>query len=281
MEQTLLKRTVIFVNDAVFSNGVRIPMIGFGTYHATDELGQSVLEEALRCGYRSFDTAVLYRNEEMLGAAIEASGVPRERLFLASKVPQNDLGYDRLLYHAEQSMRRMKTDYLDLYLIHWPAEERHSDAWRQLDRDTWRAMERLYDEGVLRAIGVSNFLPHHLLNLFASANIRPMVNEIEFHPGYTQPYVTEFCRKNGIVLEGWSPIGRGRLAGDGRALRQKSGAAVHPLRAAKRRAAAAEILVPGADAGKSGRFRLYTLRRRFLPSGDAAAGGLVRQAPGF
>lgn len=96
MEQTLLKRTVIFVNDAVFSNGVRIPMIGFGTYHATDELGQSVLEEALRCGYRSFDTAVLYRNEEMLGAAIEASGVPRERLFLASKVPQNDLGYDRL-----------------------------------------------------------------------------------------------------------------------------------------------------------------------------------------
>ena len=186
-------------------------MIGFGTYHATDELGQSVLEEALRCGYRSFDTAVLYRNEEMLGAAIEASGVPRERLFLASKVPQNDLGYDRLLYHAEQSMRRMKTDYLDLYLIHWPAEERHSDAWRQLDRDTWRAMERLYDEGVLRAIGVSNFLPHHLLNLFASANIRPMVNEIEFHPGYTQPYVTEFCRKNGIVLEGWSPIGRGRL----------------------------------------------------------------------
>ena len=91
MEQTLLKRTVIFVNDAVFSNGVRIPMIGFGTYHATDELGQSVLEEALRCGYRSFDTAVLYRNEEMLGAAIEASGVPRERLFLASKVPQNDL----------------------------------------------------------------------------------------------------------------------------------------------------------------------------------------------
>ena len=211
MEQTLLKRTVIFVNDAVFSNGVRIPMIGFGTYHATDELGQSVLEEALRCGYRSFDTAVLYRNEEMLGAAIEASGVPRERLFLASKVPQNDLGYDRLLYHAEQSMRRMKTDYLDLYLIHWPAEERHSDAWRQLDRDTWRAMERLYDEGVLRAIGVSNFLPHHLLNLFASANIRPMANEIEFHPGYTQPYVTEFCRKNGIVLEGWSPIGRGRL----------------------------------------------------------------------
>ena len=186
-------------------------MIGFGTYHATDELGQSVLEEALRCGYRSFDTAVLYRNGEMLGAAIEASGVPRKTLFLASKVPQNDLGYDRLLYHAEQSMRRLKTDYLDLYLIHWPAEERHSDAWRQLDRDTWRAMERLYDEGVLRAVGVSNFLPHHLLNLFASANIRPMVNEIEFHPGYTQPYVTEFCRKNGIVLEGWGPIGRGRL----------------------------------------------------------------------
>ena len=140
MEQTLPKRTVIFVNDAVLSNGVRIPMIGFGTYHATDELGQSVLEEALRCGYRSFDTAVLYRNEEMLGAAVEASDVPRERLFLASKVPQNDLGYDRLLYHAEQSMRRLKTDYLDLCLIHWPAEERHSDAWRQLDRDTWRAI---------------------------------------------------------------------------------------------------------------------------------------------
>ena len=287
MEQTLPKRTVIFVNDAVLSNGVRIPMIGFGTYHATDELGQSVLEEALRCGYRSFDTAVLYRNEEMLGAAVEASDVPRERLFLASKVPQNDLGYDRLLYHAEQSMRRLKTDYLDLCLIHWPAEERHSDAWRQLDRDTWRAMERLYDEGVLRAIGVSNFLPHHLLNLFASANIRPMVNEIEFHPGYTQPYVTEFCRKKRHRAGGLEPD-RARqaavsaaAAGDGRALRQKPGAAVYPLRAAKRRAAAAEILVPGADAGKSGRFRLYTLRRRFLPPGDAAAGGLVRQAPGF
>lgn len=196
---------------AELSNGTYIPQIGFGTYHAADNHGQSVLEEALLCGYRSFDTAVLYKNESLLGAAVQVSGLPRQSLFLASKVPQNDLGYDRLLYHVEQSMQRLQTDYLDLYMIHWPAEERHTEAWRRLDRETWRAMERLYEQGVLRAIGVSNFMPHHLLSLFATANIRPMVNELEFHPGYTQDYAVDFCQRNDIVIEGWSPIGRGKL----------------------------------------------------------------------
>ena len=181
------------------SNGVEIPAVGYGTY-LTSEKDDGTVAAALAAGYRHFDTASFYGTEQALGDALKAAGVPREELFLTSKLWKDEMGYENALAAFERSLQKLGTDYLDLYLIHWPRTDDLTADWRQLDRDTWRAMERLYDEGVLRAVGVSNFLPHHLLNLFASANIRPMVNEIEFHPGYTQPYVTEFCRKNGIVL---------------------------------------------------------------------------------
>lgn len=193
------------------SNGVTLPAVGFGTYKSTDLYGQPVLETALACGYRSFDTATLYRNEAFLGNAIAVSGVPRTSLFLSSKVPQNDLGYDRAMYYFDQTLSMLQTDYLDLYLIHWPMEERNSPAWKQQDLDTWHALEALYAQGAVRAIGVCNFLPHHLLNLFSSANVMPMVDQIEFHPGYTQQFLVDFCQKHGILLEAWSPMGRGRL----------------------------------------------------------------------
>ena len=192
-------------------NGVLMPVIGFGTYKATDFYGQQVLEEALACGYRSFDTATLYRNEGALGHAIAASGFPRTSLFLSSKVPQNDLGYDQAKYYFDQTLSALQTDYLDLYMIHWPMEDRSSLSWQQKDLETWRALEELYDQGSVRAIGVCNFLPHHLMNLFSSANEKPMVNQIEFHPGYTQQYLVNFCRQHGILLEAWSPIGRGKM----------------------------------------------------------------------
>jgi len=193
------------------ANGVSMPVLGFGTYKSTERFGQRTLETALACGYRSFDTAALYRNEGELGDALAASGLARRTVFLSSKVPQDDLGYDQAMTHFERTLSLLRTDYLDLYLIHWPTERRGSDEWRREDSDTWRALEKLYEQGAVRAIGVSNFLPHHLLHLFTSARVAPSVNQIEFHPGYTQWYLVEFCRKHEIFPEAWSPMGRGRL----------------------------------------------------------------------
>lgn len=199
------------MKDFVLSNGVTIPGIGFGTYKSTDVYGQNVIEEALACGYRHFDTATLYKNEAEIGNAIAASSISRKELFLASKVPQNDLGYDRAMYHFSRTLELLKTDYLDLYLIHWPMEDRNSKTWRQDDLNTWRALEKLYEEKSVRAIGVCNFLPHHLMNLFASCNVIPMVDQLEFHPGYTQYATVNFCQKHDILVEAWSPFGRGRI----------------------------------------------------------------------
>lgn len=192
-------------------NGTAIPCIGFGTYKSTELYGQSVIEKALLNGYRHLDTATLYQNEKLIGHAVAASGIRRSDLFLASKVPQNDLGYDQAMYHFENSLKLLQTDYLDLYLIHWPMEDRNSTTWPQEDRAAWKALEELYTQGAVHAIGVCNFLPHHLLNLFAVANVIPMVNQLEFHPGYIQYATVEFCRKYGIQLEAWSPLGRGRI----------------------------------------------------------------------
>lgn len=193
------------------ANGIHIPAIGFGTYKSTDMYGQRVLEDALACGYRHMDTATLYRNEAQLGLAIAASGIARNALFLSSKAPQNDLGYDPTLRHFSDSLHDLKTHYLDLYLIHWPTKDWNSVTWKQDDIGTWRAMEWLYEQKAVRAIGVCNFLPHHLLNLFSAANVKPMVNQLEFHPGYPQYATLQFCRENGIQAEAWSPMGRGRV----------------------------------------------------------------------
>lgn len=197
------------------SNGVEIPAVGYGTY-LTSEKDDGTVAAALAAGYRHFDTASFYDTEQALGDALKAASVPREELFLTSKLWKDEMGYENALAAFERSLQKLGTDYLDLYLIHWPRTDDLTAEWRQLDRDTWRALEELYRAGRVRAIGVSNFLPHHLRNLMETAEIAPMVNQIEFHPGYPQTWNVEFCKAHGILPEAWSPLGRTRVLQDER-----------------------------------------------------------------
>ena len=197
------------------SNGVEIPAVGYGTY-LTSEKDDGTVAAALAAGYRHFDTASFYGTEQALGDALKAAGVPREELFLTSKLWKDEMGYENALAAFERSLQKLGSDYLDLYLIHWPRTDDLTAEWRQLDRDTWRALEDLYRAGRVRAIGVSNFLPHHLRSLMKTAEVMPMVNQIEFHPGYPQTYTVEFCKAHGILPEAWSPLGRTRVLQDER-----------------------------------------------------------------
>ena len=197
------------------SNGVEVPAVGYGTY-LTSEKDDGTVAAALAAGYRHFDTASFYGTEQALGDALKAAGVPREELFLTSKLWKDEMGYENALAAFERSLQKLGSDYLDLYLIHWPRTDDLTAEWRQLDRDTWRTLEDLYRAGRVRAIGVSNFLPHHLRSLMKTAEVMPMVNQIEFHPGYPQTYTVEFCKAHGILPEAWSPLGRTRVLQDER-----------------------------------------------------------------
>lgn len=193
------------------ANGVEIPAVGFGTYKAADNNDEAIIREAIRQGYRHLDTAAFYFNEEAVGKAVQESGIPREEFFLTSKVWRDRLGYDSTIHEFEESCKKLGTNYLDLYLIHWPRPAELSAEWKDLDVETWKALEDLYKSQKVRAIGVSNFLPHHLNNLMDRTSILPMVNQLEFHPGYMQKAAVDFCQRLGIQVEAWSPIGRARV----------------------------------------------------------------------
>lgn len=202
------------MKTVILNDGNKIPEIGFGTYKSTDQSGYEVILNAIKAGYRSLDTAQLYENEEEVGCAVKESGIPRAEFFLTSKLNRNLLGYDRAKEELEKTLKRLGTDYLDLYLLHWPRADYGKagfDDWKELDAESWRALEELQKEGKIKSIGVSNFLPHHLDNLLKDASVVPAVNQLELHPGYMQPVACDYCRKQGIALEAWSPIGRGRL----------------------------------------------------------------------
>lgn len=191
----------------VLENGVELPFMGFGTYLVKEE---SILLEALQAGYRHLDTARRYENEKEVGRAMKNSGLPRREIFLTSKVWKTELGYDKTLRSFEASLKDLDVNYLDMYLIHWPMPHPGAD-WKPLVAESWKALERLYEEGAVRAIGVCNFLPQHLLHLMKNANTMPMVDQLEFHPGYPQHATTAFCQSHGIQAEAWSPLGRGKL----------------------------------------------------------------------
>lgn len=199
------------IPDYQLSNGLKIPQLGFGTYKATDEECIQSVKDALNEGYRLIDTAAKYENEVAVGKGIAESGVPREEILVTTKVWRDELGYENTKKAFAQSLEKLNLGYIDLYLIHWPANGRNYTNWQQTNNETWRALEELYNEGKIKAIGVSNFFPEHLETLLEFATIKPVVNQIEFHPGYWQKEVTEFCRKNDILLEAWSPLGRGRV----------------------------------------------------------------------
>ncbi|WP_195695244.1 aldo/keto reductase [Priestia megaterium] len=191
-------------STTTLANGIKMPWLGLGVYKVED--GQEVVysvKYAIKAGYKSIDTAKIYENEEGVGQAIKESGVSREELFVTSKVWNADQGYDTTLQAFETSLNKLGLEYLDLYLIHWPVEGKY--------KDTWKALEKLYKDGKIRAIGVSNFQVHHLEDLIADAEVKPMVNQIEFHPLLTQTEVREYCKQQGIQVEAWSPLAQGEL----------------------------------------------------------------------
>lgn len=187
-------------------NGVKMPWFGLGVFKVEEgsEVVNSVLA-AIKAGYRSIDTAAVYGNEEGVGKAIAECGVSREELFITSKVWNADQGYDETISAFEESLRKLQLDYLDLYLIHWPVPAQGKYI------DTWKALEELYKDGKIRAIGVSNFKEHHLQDLIDQAEVKPMVNQVEYHPRLTQESLHKFCKKHQIQLEAWSPLMQGQL----------------------------------------------------------------------
>lgn len=194
------------------SNGVRIPCLGFGTWQAPEgETAVTAVREALAAGYRHIDTAACYGNERSVGRAVRESGLPREELFITSKLWNTDHGYEQTRAAFDATMERLGLDVLDLYLIHWPNPACIRDCWEEKNADSWRAMEELYEQGRVRAIGVSNFRPHHLSALMKTARIAPMVNQLRLCPGELPRETVDWCRNRGILLEGYSPLGCGEV----------------------------------------------------------------------
>ncbi len=188
------------------NNGVEMPWLGLGTWQASEGAEvQDAVRHALELGYRHIDTASIYGNERGVGAALRDSGVPRDDVFITTKVWNEDVrgGHDRVLRAFDASLERLGLETVDLYLVHWPVADRFVEAWR--------ALEKLYADGRVRAIGVSNFLRHHLKALLADCHVVPAVNQIEHHPRLQQPDLLAFCREHGIVVEAWSPIMKGRV----------------------------------------------------------------------
>ncbi|OJF92414.1 aldo/keto reductase [Alkalibacterium sp. 20] len=196
------------LNDTyTLSNGVEIPVLGYGTWQVTDpnEVVEGIIA-AVKAGYRHIDTAQMYGNEEYVGKGIKECGVPREELFVTSKLNNKNHGYDKARKTVQESLDRLDLDYLDLFLIHWPVVKGNGGDWKQDNIDTWRALEELYDEGKLKAIGISNFAVPHLNNIVENCRIMPMVNQIRLHPGVTQEDTVALSHKHNMVVEAWSPL---------------------------------------------------------------------------
>ncbi|MBD2895495.1 aldo/keto reductase [Actinomadura nitritigenes] len=192
------------VPDVRLNDGAMMPQLGFGVFQVTDEEAEHAVEVALRDGYRSVDTASAYGNEEGTGRALRASGLPREELFITTKLWNSDQGYDQTLRAFDASMRRLGLDYLDLYLIHWPMPGH--DTYM----DTWRAFEKLKEDGRIRSIGVSNFTIDTLRRVMDESGTVPAVNQIELHPYFQQDELRAFHREHGIHTEAWAPLGQGQ-----------------------------------------------------------------------
>lgn len=198
MKITDIKGTV------TLANGVEMPYLGLGVYLARE--GNEVINAcrfALDAGYRHIDTASLYENEKGVGQAVKQSGIPRNEIFITSKVWNSDQGYESTLRAFDQSLKKLDSDYIDLYLVHWPVKGKY--------KETWRALEKIYKDGKVRAIGVSNFLKHQLEDLLTSVEIVPMVNQVEFHPYAVQQDLIDFCHARNIRFEAWSPLMQGKI----------------------------------------------------------------------
>ncbi len=213
------------MKEFIIENGVKIPAVGYGSYLSTEKNGKSVIKDALDAGYRYIDTARMYGNESEIGEAISEYGIAREELFICSKIWPEKLSKEGFKESFEATLSDLKTDYLDMFLIHWPKLEKDDEKWLDKVMEAWEEMERLYDEKTIRVIGVSNFLPHHLRPMLERARIKPMVDQLELHVGYMQEYTLSYLKETGILPQAWSPLGRAKLLQDERitALAEKYG----------------------------------------------------------
>ena len=200
------------MNSYTLSNNVSIPELGFGTWQTPNgDVAVSAVKKALEVGYRHIDTAQGYKNEDSVGQAIKESGIPREEIFLTTKLWNENHSYDLVLSSFEESLKKLQTDYIDLFLIHWPNPVKFRDNWQSANAETWGAREELYQAGKIKAIGVSNFLPHHFAELKKTATIFPMVNPIFLAPGESQKEVVSYCQEHNVLLEAYSPLGTGKI----------------------------------------------------------------------
>lgn len=195
------------IDTVKLNNGVEMPQLGFGVYLITDQdKARAAIDKALDSGYRAFDTAEFYRNEALLGKLLRESGYPRNDLFITTKIDNPLQGYDSTLKAINQSLKDLQVEQIDLFLVHWPSKKHFFE--------TWKAVERLYDEKLVRAIGVSNFEIHHLEKLATKANVKPAVDQMEIHPYFTQSALRGYLKKEGIAVEAWSPLGCGVVLSD-------------------------------------------------------------------
>jgi diketogulonate reductase-like aldo/keto reductase len=194
------------------SNGLKIPQIGFGTWQVPANIAEGAVADALKAGYRHIDTARAYHNEHEVGLAIKYSGIDRQKIFVTTKLPAETKSYDAALQDFESSITALGLEYVDLYLVHapWPWAETGANYDKE-NREVWRAMETIYNSGRAKAIGISNFGVHEMENVFETATVKPMVDQIRYFIGNTEPDVTEFAQKSGLLVEAYSPLATGRL----------------------------------------------------------------------
>lgn len=194
------------------NNGIKIPSLGIGTWQITDRF---VMADVLKCayenGYRLIDTAAAYSNEIAVSKAIATNGISRSELIISDKVWNTSRGFDAVQEACKKSLKKLKTDYLDIYLIHWPASMKLFKDWAQINAETWRGMEQLYKDGYVKTIGVCNFKKHHLIELSKTAQVMPFINQFEIHPGFSQKELIEYCKSQNIIVEASSPLGNGQI----------------------------------------------------------------------
>ncbi len=196
----------------ILSDGTKIPCIGYGTWQTpSDGTTKECVKNAIEAGYRHIDTAFAYGNEAEVGEGMKASGVKREDIFLTTKHWVTSRGYEKTIEAVETSLKLLNTDYLDLYLIHWPCVEKCSAQWEEINADTWRGFEKMHKDGKIKTLGVSNFQRKHIDSLLKHAEIKPTVNQLEFHPGFTQWETVEYMQSLDILVEAWSPLGSGAV----------------------------------------------------------------------
>ncbi|MBB1124275.1 aldo/keto reductase [Limosilactobacillus albertensis] len=190
------------------NNGVKIPCVGYGTFRTPADVAEKAVKEAIATGYRHIDTAAVYGNEEAVGKGIKDSGIDRQDLFVTSKLWNTNRGYEETKEAFQETLDRLQMSYLDLYLIHWPANQKQfGDEAAKINAETWRAMEDLYNEGKIRAIGLSNFMPHHIVELMKTAKVAPAVDQIEVHPGWPHTEEIKYLQAHNILVEAWAPLG--------------------------------------------------------------------------